>query len=152
MERSRIALALVLMLFLTACGNNDDGDVSRKAKQNPADRAAALDKGPRASQSGKLNEDLAIRGESLFEDRLCSDCHNLGEADIAPDLLGVLDRRTYQWLKMQITEPEWMNQHDPITKSLIEEFGLEMIETGVSEADAEAILHFLWRESAKTAR
>ena len=71
----------------------------------------------------------------------------MGEADVAPDLVGVLNRRTQGWLMMQITQPEWMNIHDVITKGLIEEFDMEMVTAEVSEAEAEAILHFLLRES-----
>jgi mono/diheme cytochrome c family protein len=146
MKYSRMAALIVFMLLLSSCGKNEGGDTGQQA-QIPAERAAALDQGPRAAETVKLNESLANRGRVLFDGKSCSDCHTLGEAEMAPDLLGVLDRRTEDWLKMQITQPEWMNEHDPITRQLIGEFDLEMVETGVEEADAEALLHFLLRET-----
>ena len=131
-----------LLLLLASCGG---GDSDIKA-QTPAERAAALDNGPRAAETMKFDASLAESGALLFDDKSCSDCHTLGEADIAPDLAGVLDRRTEAWLTMQITQPEWMNQNDTITKGLIAEFDLEMVTEEVSDAEAEAILQYLMRE------
>lgn len=149
MKFFQMALLTIFMLLVSSCEKNENGNAEKQAPSS-ADRAAALDQGPRASQTLKLNENLADRGQDLFDDRSCSDCHTLGEAEMAPDLLGVPDRRTEAWLKMQITQPEWMAQHDPITKKLIEEFDLDMIETGVVDVEAEALLHYLLRETGAT--
>jgi mono/diheme cytochrome c family protein len=146
MNNPKILAVIVLLPLLGACDSKNGGDAEQLTK-SPAERAAALDQGPRAGQTLKLNGDLADRGAFLFDDKSCSDCHTLGEADVAPDLVGVLDRRTQDWLTMQIIQPEWMNIHDVITKGLIEEFEMEMVAAEVSEAEAEAILHFLLRES-----
>jgi mono/diheme cytochrome c family protein len=142
---TRFLAALSLVMLLASCGSGDGGEAEKKT-QTPAERAVALDDGPRAVKTLKIDGTLADQGEILFEEKSCSDCHTLGEADIAPDLAGVLDRRTQQWLKMQITNPEWMNQNDTITKGLIDEFDLEMVTEEVSEAEAEAILQYLLRE------
>ena len=131
-----LGTGLILVLLLTACG--DGGD--------------ALDQGPRAAETMKLDDSLAARGEVLFEEKICSECHTFGESDIAPDLLGVMDRRTRAWLTMQITEPEWMSQNDVITKQLIADFDMEMVDLEVPEDEVEPILHFLLRESRATAR
>lgn len=146
---TRFVSALALVTLLASCGCGDGGEAEKKP-QTPAERAVALDDGPRAVETLKFDDTLADQGEKLFDDKSCSDCHTLGEADIAPDLVGVLDRRTQQWLKMQITNPEWMNQNDTITKGLIEEFDLEMITEEVTEAEAEAILQYLLREDRDT--
>jgi len=146
MNFSRLTALMVFLLLLSSCGKDEAGDAERQTP-TPAERAAALDQGPRAAQTIKLDENLADRGRVLFDDKSCSECHTLGEAEMAPDLLGVLDRRTEEWLKMQITQPEWMNQHDLITRRLISEFDLDMVGVGVGEADAEALLHFLLREA-----
>ncbi len=146
MKYTRMIALMVFMLLLSSCGENESGDAKQQVP-TPAERVAVLDQGPRAVQTVKLNDSLANRGRVLFDDKSCSDCHTLGEAEMAPDLLGVLDRRTEDWLMMQITQPEWMNEHDPITRQLISDFDLEMIETGVEGADAKALLHFLLRET-----
>ena len=146
---TRFVCALALLMLLASCGSGDGGEAENKT-QTPAERAVALDDGPRAIETLKFDGTLADRGEILFDDKSCSDCHTLGETDIAPDLAGVLDRRTQAWLTMQITQPEWMNQNDTITKGLIEEFDLEMITEEVSEAEAEAILQYLLREDRNT--
>lgn len=140
---------LVLLLLLAACGG--DGE-SGQEKQTPAEKAAALDRGPRAAETMNLDDSLAARGEILFEEKICNDCHTLGESDIAPDLIGVTDRRTSAWLTIQITDPEWMSQNDPVTKQLIVDFDMEMADLGVPEAEVEPILHFLLRESRAAAR
>lgn len=142
----RLIALLVLVLLVSSCGKEEAADAEQPAS-TPAARAAALDQGPRAAQTVQLDENLAKLGRVLFDDKSCSDCHTLGEAEMAPDLLGVLDRRTEKWLKMQISQPDWMNEHDPITRQLVIEFDLEMVGTGVEEADAEALIHFLLQET-----
>lgn len=139
---------LVLILLVSSCGKDEAADAEPPAA-TLAERAAALDQGPRAVQTVKLDKNLAELGRVLFDDKSCSDCHSLGEADMAPDLLGVLDRRTEKWLKMQISQPDWMNENDPITRQLVSEFDLEMVGTGVEEADAEALIHYLLLETEK---
>ena len=148
----RITALMMLVLLQAACVKNDGADGSKQAQEqaeNQAARVVDLVSGPPAAQTLKLDTALADRGQALFDDKSCSDCHTLGEADMAPDLLGVLDRRTLPWLTMQITQPEWMKENDPVTKGLIEEFDLDMIGTGVSDEDARAIIHFLLRESGE---
>jgi mono/diheme cytochrome c family protein len=140
-----ILTILFLAAFLTGCGGQKEDDPAPRT-QDPAAMAVALDQGPRAAENLTLEAGLAERGAVLFEEKICSDCHTLGEADLAPDLTGVLERRTRPWLIKQITDPEWMNEHDPITQALIEEFDLEMVTVEVSAAEAEAILHYLARE------
>lgn len=144
MKLTTVLFLGLLMLATFGCG--DDGQTEQKTLGS-AEEAAALDQGPRAAETMILVPALAERGATLFDDKSCSDCHSLGEADMAPNLLGVLDRRTQKWLTKKIHDPEWMSLHDPISKGLIEEFDLEMVGMETSEAEAEALLNFLLRES-----
>ena len=137
---------VVLLFVVCGCGGDQKKTVPASRDADPAAFAAALDSGPRAAETLTLDSALADRGAILFDTLSCSDCHTLGESDLAPDLRTVLDQRTVSWLKLQITDPEWMNTHDPIAQALIEEYDLEMVDMGASEGDAEAILHFLLRE------
>lgn len=146
---SGFSIGIASLLMIAGCGG---GETQKDSQGNatPGEIAAELDKGPRAIEVVTLDPAKAELGVPLFDSRLCSDCHTLGEADMAPDLLGILDRRTLPWLKKQITDPGWMNDHDPITMALIEEFDLEMVGPAVSESEAENILHFLLRESGSS--
>jgi mono/diheme cytochrome c family protein len=148
----RPAAGLFLTVLLTACGDGGEDGKAAKEALTPAERAAALDRGPRAAQALKLDESLAERGANLFEAKSCSDCHTLGEAEIAPDLLEVMEKRTQAWLTMQIIQPEWMSQNDAITRQLVDQYGMDMADLGIPEADVEPILHFLLRESRAAGR
>ena len=144
------SIGIASLLMIAGCGGGETQKDSQ-SDATPAEIAAKLDEGPRAIEVMTLDPAKAELGAPLFDNRLCSDCHTLGEADMAPDLLGVLDRRTLPWLKKQITDPAWMNDHDTITKALIEEFDLEMAGPAVSDSEAEDILQYLLRESGKKA-
>jgi len=139
---TKFVAVMTLLLLLASCGSGE----SEKEAQTPAERAAALDSGPRAAETMKFDGHLAESGALLFDDKSCSDCHTMGEADMAPDLIGVLDRRTEAWLTMQIIKPDWMSQNDTITKGLIDEFDMVMVVEEISEAEAEAILQYMMRE------
>jgi len=141
-----IPSALILLTLLAGCGGEKADDAAKQA-QSPEEIAAALDQGPRAAADFVVDPALAEQGAVLFDAKSCTDCHTLGESDLAPDLTGVLERRTRPWLIKQIADPEWMNAHDPITKALIVEYDLEMATPEVSDDEAEAILHFLALEN-----
>ena len=140
------AIGIASLFVIAGCGGGDTQKDSQ-SEATPAELAVKLDEGPRAIEVMTLDPAQAELGAPLFDGKLCADCHTLGDADMAPDLLGVLDRRTLPWLKKQITDPAWMNEHDPITKAMIEEFDMEMAGPAVSESEAENILHYLLRES-----
>jgi hypothetical protein len=150
-----LLLAAFGVMALTGCGGDKPAadEAAKDAAGTPstgavaAAEAAALEAGPRASQTLKYDGNLADVGERLFDELTCTACHTLGQADDAPDLMGVTQRRAEAWLMRQITDPEWMAAHDPITQGLVEQWGMEMTDLGVSEADARAILNYLERES-----
>ena len=146
-KRLYIAATLISLSLLAGCGDGGaEGGADRQAAaSDPAAEAAALDQGPRAGAVLKVDPARAERGAALFDARSCTDCHTLGEADLAPNLLSVFDKRTLPWLRRQIRDPEWMAAHDSVTQALVEEFGLEMVDMGVTAEEAEDILHHLKR-------
>lgn len=150
---------LMLVLLVVACSTEQGRQAEQAAPaqqaeetvRTPAEEAAALDRGPRAREVLVSDPARAERGASLADAKGCLDCHVLGEADLAPDLLTALDKRTLPWLQRQITDPEWMLQHDPVTQQLYEEYGLEMVDMDVSGSEAVDILHYLLREAEAAA-
>lgn len=138
------ATALILILIaLAGCNGNGGGE----AKQDDAQVAASLNQGPRAAESMTLDPALASWGEQLFKDKACVTCHAVGERKQGPDLAGVADRRTERWLKRQIMDPEWMLKHDPIARGLMAEYALQMANQQVKDAEANALIQFLLRET-----
>lgn len=133
----------------TASGGAPAGQPAgeRVVPASPAVEAAALDGGPRAVETMVPVAPLAATGQMLFEAKGCTGCHTFGESTDAPDLRGVAARRTEAWLRRQITEPEWMAEHDPLTRAMVEKYGLPMTDLDVTPDEAMALLQFLVRES-----
>lgn len=83
-------------------------------------------------------------GKELFEQQ-CSGCHTIGGGDGGgPDLKGVGEKRSADWLVRVITEPDKLaSEKDPIQTELIKKAGSAMPNLGVSRDDALKIVSFL---------
>jgi len=136
-----MVLPISALLVLAACGGDKQADMT------PAEIAAALDAGPRAAEAMTLDDGKAAWGAQLFQSKACITCHAVGERKQGPDLAGVANRRTEQWIKKQILNPEWMLKHDPIARQLMAEYALQMANQQVKEAEANALIHYLLRET-----
>jgi protein SCO1 len=87
--------------------------------------------------------------------RMCAPCHTVGVGDrVGPDLVGVTDRRSEQWLKDYIMNPPKMRREgDPIALALREEHpNLLMPFLGVLRTDAEELVAYLEAETARLAQ
>lgn len=159
-------LATVLASALAGCGERPR-DTARDAAAagtqaagttppatDAADTAAAslvvaeLDRGPRAAETLAPSDSLATVGQVLFDAKGCTGCHEAGSAETAPDLRGVTGRRTEAWLRRQLTAPEWMAEHDPLTRAMVEQYGMPMADLDVSADEATALLQYLLRDGS----
>lgn len=142
MKRSRIvATCLTGLLALAGCKSGENAPADGKAA------AANLNDGPKAVETMKPDAGLAARGRQLFQSKACVTCHAVGERKQGPDLAGVAERRTEAWLKRQIMDPEWMLKNDPIARELMAEYALQMANQQVKEAEANALIQYLLRET-----
>ncbi len=131
-------------LVLSGCGSGDqDGGGAAAADES----AAGLNDGPKAGETMTLNTGLASWGATLFKEKACVTCHAVGERKQGPDLAGVADRRTERWMKKQIMDPEWMLKNDPIARGLMAEYALQMANQQVNEAQANALIQYLLKET-----
>ena len=91
----------------------------------------------------------ADAGKDLFE-KQCASCHTIGGGDGGgPDLKGIGAKRSQEWLIRVIAEPDKLTaEKDPTQLELIEKYGFEMPNVGVSRADAAKIVAFLGGGSA----
>ncbi len=69
---------------------------------------------------------------------------------MGPDLAGVLERRERAWLVRWLKEPDVMLRTDSTAKAMLAEFNnLPMPNLSLTDAEIEALLHYIAQESAK---
>jgi len=87
---------------------------------------------------------LAVEGERVFRAKGCTRCHTVGEGDRdGPDLAGVTERRSYAWIVMMLTQPEYMVQADHEAQQLLIEHFLEMPNLEITVEEARAVWAYL---------
>jgi len=90
-------------------------------------------------------------GGKLYQ-QYCVSCHTIGGGRlVGPDLKGVTERRSHEWLVRFITDPERMRQDDPIAIANLKEFGIPMPRLGLTEQQVTALLaYFKTAQAAPT--
>jgi len=110
--------------------------------------AALLFSAGTASAQG--NDALVKRGQTLWQNRGCAGCHAIGKKNIAPDLAGVTQRRSREWLVNWLKDTEGMLQSDSTAMAMLKEYkGAKMPNQKLSEQDTNAILAFIEATEAK---
>src|SRR6266576_5460739 len=96
-----------------------------------------------------VNPTLAQRGKSLFTSKGCTGCHTIGKGRGAgPDLLGITDRRSAEWLKRWLHAPEAMYESDSVAKGLLADAkGIKMPNLHLNDTDIEALINYLAQET-----
>jgi mono/diheme cytochrome c family protein len=90
-----------------------------------------------------VDDALARAGADVFQDR-CVACHKLGPGvAVGPDLTGVTKRREPEWLRGMVLSPDSMLRADSIARTLLAEYKVPMIDTGLGEPEFRALLEFL---------
>ncbi|MGE0022395.1 MAG: SCO family protein [Hyphomicrobium sp.] len=86
-----------------------------------------------------------VPGNALFA-KACAACHRVGQGDhIGPDLAGMTERRSRDWLIRFITKPgKMIAEGDPTALELVARFGgLRMPELGLTPRDAEDLIAYV---------
>ncbi len=92
-------------------------------------------------------------GEAIFKQE-CSGCHTIGAGRlVGPDLKGVTQRQSLDWLKAFISAPDKViASGDPTAKQLLAEYKLTMPDLGLSSTQVDAVLAYLEAQSAGTSQ
>ena len=100
-----------------------------------------------------LDSTLAAQwGQRAWKNRQCDGCHELGrDQSSGPNLVGVTQRRTTDWLRKWLKNPVTMAQDDPIAIDLKKKYGSQMPNLQLSNQDIEGLIIFLDRETKKRA-
>jgi len=133
----RWGAALCLLLAAAGCGGGKSATESKSA----APAGSAYDVGPRAGES-PVAEALAAKGAVLFKAKGCTACHAYGKRLTGPDLKGVTQRRTAQWMEHQILHPEIMTKEDPISRELMAKYALQMSNQGLTQDEAQSVIEY----------
>jgi len=105
----------------------------------------------RAQAPLQVDEAAAKRGQSLFQNRGCVGCHSIGKGKRSgPDLAGVTQRRSLEWLRRWIKNPTPMFDTDSTAKALLAEFNnTRMPNLRLKDDEVDALLHYIQQESDK---
>jgi len=102
------------------------------------------------AQAQAQNEAMSKRGKMLWSNRGCGSCHGIGKKMAGPDLAGVEQRRSKEWLTKWLMQTDVMLASDSTAMALLAEWkGIKMPKQTLSEQDVDAILAYLRSEEAK---
>lgn len=151
-------LFTAIALLLAGCGEKketkkDSFEVSRtktETKAEPTSGEVPVDMdnkgvGPITSVTfeDQIDPELAKAGEAKFQ-MLCTACHLIGQRLIGPDLTGVYERRSPEWVMNMILNPDGMLKEDPIAKALLKEYNnMIMNNQNLTEEEARAVAEYL---------
>ena len=138
----RARACAVAALFTLACGGDGTNQAAAggdAAGGGGADAPSASTGFP-AAPGGAVDQALAARGAELFKTRGCVACHTFGGGRlVGPDLMGVTERRTFEWTYAMITRPDSMLANDETAKALLAEYYTPMTNQNVQPDEALAL-------------
>ena len=90
----------------------------------------------------EINQEIAVKGADIFK-KMCTACHRTTKKFIGPPPLGILKRRSPEWVMNMILNPDEMVKEDQLAKDLLMEFnGSPMANQSLSEEEARAVLEY----------
>ncbi len=90
----------------------------------------------------EIDQAMADKGKVIFDSK-CLACHKPTKKFIGPAPIGVLERRSPEWVMNMMLNPNEMVLKDPIAKQLlIEHNGSPMANQGLTEEEARQILEY----------
>lgn len=89
-----------------------------------------------------INQEMAKEGQQIFNDK-CSTCHKAKERHVGPAMVGILERRSPEWVMNMILNPDEMVRKNPIAQQLLKEYnGAAMANMHLSEHQARQVLEY----------
>ena len=146
----------VIVALMSSCGGDKSSDshtssskpksmVKKVEQKEPAANADPMSNkgiGPVKSVTlGDLDQELADKGKEVYKAK-CTACHKAKKRFIGPAPLGILERRSPEWIMNMILNPEEMVAKDPIAKKLLAEFSAPMANQNLTEDEARSVLEY----------
>ena len=133
-----LMMALATSVLLVGCGAGSEEGAADDAADQAVEAAA-----PAASEPGELNPELAAQGAELLRAKGCTACHSVGGGRlVGPDLAGLTERRTREFIVAMITNPDSMLANDADARQMLAEYYTPMTNQNVMRADAQALYEY----------
>lgn len=153
MRNVRITSTLVAFALAAAvaCGGGDTPEETGAPEGGETTEASEGATGiPVEAPSGPVDEALAERGETLFNQKGCVGCHTIGKGRLTgPDFTEVESWRDFEWYYHMVTNPDSMTRNDPQAKKLLQEYMTPMPDLNVQPDEARALYEYIRHESAE---
>ncbi len=155
-------LALIFVVSLISCGGKDEkkekeqvkiGSYKKTETKKTSESATTKTETIDLSNKGvgpvknlelpeTIDQAMAAEGQELFKTK-CTACHKPTKKFIGPAPVGILERRSPEWIMNMILDPEGMVKNDPIAKQLLIEYnGSPMANQSLTESEARSILEY----------
>ena len=104
---------------------------------------------PTVNPDFTVDQNLVGQGRSAWVSKGCGGCHSIGQGKRAgPDLLGVTERRTIEWLNEWLKDTDKMLDSDPIGQAMLQEYNNQrMPDMGLSDEQVTALIHYMADET-----
>lgn len=90
----------------------------------------------------EINQEWVTAGAELFKAN-CTACHKLDKRFIGPSPVGILERRSPEWIMNMILDPKLMTEEDRCAKDLLVEFnGAAMSNQNLTVDQVRSILEY----------
>lgn len=99
---------------------------------------------------GDVDPDVAAAGEATFN-MLCAACHKFGERYVGPDMQGVTERRSPEWIMNMILNTNQMIFEDDTAYELLAQYMTPMPQLPLTEEQARELLEFFRLQDANAA-
>lgn len=163
----KIQLHQTILLFaailLIGCGGKEKKEkegfsVDRQKTTKAAESAPVVDEVPASKRvtldekgvgqikdivlDAEINQEMVTAGAALFKTN-CTACHKLDKRFIGPSPVGILERRSPEWVMNMILDPKLMTEEDRCAKDLLIEFnGAAMANQNLTVAQTRSILEY----------
>ena len=96
---------------------------------------------------------MTKRGKMLWTNRGCGACHGIGKKMAGPDLAGLEQRRSREWINKWLKETDSMIASDSTAMALVAEWkGIRMPQQTITDQDVESLLNYLRAEEDRLAK
>jgi mono/diheme cytochrome c family protein len=115
--------------------------------KEPAPAAAPQRRAPPsgARTASRVDPALARRGAVIFTNKGCNACHTIGKNGkmAGPDLAGVTNRRSRDWLRRWLKDPNAMFGQDSIADAMVVQAkNVKMPNMKLQDSEIEALLNY----------